>query len=365
MRPEEIVDAQGSLIERLGDQFGRFMVGILGARVESFGTGSASVPPDVLNIHQPTEADIRAVSAFGAARSMSSVEEARERMEGHAGAANVTVLTQAVKTAYCYRVTHDMEMLLEHAASALDDSDTVELDLPPTGCGFVRFDRPVPVTDVRGLAALVSWLVWGRVQTPDGKTAIGLWSFNDPWTHPDEVWRLLVEGQPDPGDVDRLGHLLWRFLPVSFDFMVPGSTMGSPTVAPSAAQAAEAVADGFAVLPGTNIRRYAHALWLLLNQTVVTQVDEPLDRPARRRAGRRGIPPKVVTIKLRRSTSTNRREGESNVEWSHRWIVRGHWRWQAYGPGRKERRRIWIAPFVKGPEDAPLFVTDKVYDLSR
>jgi hypothetical protein len=53
------------------------------------------------------------------------------------------------------------------------------------------------------------------------------------------------------------------------------------------------------------------------------------------------------------------------VEWSKRWVVRGHWRWQSYGPGRTERRRIWISPFIKGPDGAPLVVSEKVYDLRR
>jgi hypothetical protein len=35
------------------------------------------------------------------------------------------------------------------------------------------------------------------------------------------------------------------------------------------------------------------------------------------------------------------------------WIVRGHWRNQPHGPGRTERKRMWIQPYWKGPEDAP------------
>lgn len=34
------------------------------------------------------------------------------------------------------------------------------------------------------------------------------------------------------------------------------------------------------------------------------------------------------------------------------WIVRGHWRNQVHGPGRTGRKRIWIQPYWKGPEDA-------------
>jgi len=35
------------------------------------------------------------------------------------------------------------------------------------------------------------------------------------------------------------------------------------------------------------------------------------------------------------------------------YLVRGHWRNQAHGPGRMARKRIWIQPYWKGPEDMP------------
>ena len=37
-----------------------------------------------------------------------------------------------------------------------------------------------------------------------------------------------------------------------------------------------------------------------------------------------------------------------------RFLVRGHWRHQAHGPGRSLRRLMWIRPFYKGPEMADL-----------
>lgn len=36
------------------------------------------------------------------------------------------------------------------------------------------------------------------------------------------------------------------------------------------------------------------------------------------------------------------------------WIVCGHWRNQAHGTGRAQRRLKWIEPHWKGPEDAPI-----------
>lgn len=365
MRPEEILDTQGGLIERLEgrDNLGRMLIAVFGSRIKHL-TEREQAAPEMLDIDTRSDSP-EVFESLSRGQTLGTLEMARQMMHDSEGAANVYVLGNAVKASYAYRVTHDMCMLLEHAAATLDESDKVDLDLPPTGCGFVRFDRPIPVADIRGFSALINWMIWGRVSTPKGETAIGVWTFNDAWTHPDGVWQSLLDEEPEPGSAEVLRRVMWRFMPVSFDFMVPDASMGPMEQLPNAAQLAELNDEGLTPYPGTNIRRFAHALWLLLNQTIVTSVDEPLDRPARRRAGRRGLPPKVVTIKLRRSANTNRHEGESHVEWSHRWIVRGHWRWQACGVGRTERRRIWIAPFVKGPEDAPLVQSEKLYDLSR
>lgn len=39
-------------------------------------------------------------------------------------------------------------------------------------------------------------------------------------------------------------------------------------------------------------------------------------------------------------------------------LVHGHWRWQPYGPKHSLRRRQWIEPFWKGPEDGVIPVRD-------
>lgn len=44
-------------------------------------------------------------------------------------------------------------------------------------------------------------------------------------------------------------------------------------------------------------------------------------------------------------------KGGKTWELMQRFIVRGHWKNQVYGPGRTLRRRQWIEPFWKGPED--------------
>lgn len=105
-------------------------------------------------------------------------------------------------------------------------------------------------------------------------------------------------------------------------------------------------------------------LWLLAKQPLAREESVLADRTARRQAAREGRrePPPVRVIQLRRPAGSGHGGGGGgHTEWHHQWIVRGHWRNQAYGTDRKLRRPVWIAPFVKGPEGAPMIGGEKVY----
>jgi hypothetical protein len=47
--------------------------------------------------------------------------------------------------------------------------------------------------------------------------------------------------------------------------------------------------------------------------------------------------------------------GSRPQEWelAKRFVVRGHWKQQPHGPGRSERKMIFVEPYWKGPADAP------------
>lgn len=93
---------------------------------------------------------------------------------------------------------------------------------------------------------------------------------------------------------------------------------------------------------------------------------------AAQRARRMEIPDRVTVVALRRVEGHS--HGETDVEWHHRWLVRGHWRWQHVSknhplaepdPAGGYRARVWVRPHVKGPEDKPFHLTEKVYALVR
>lgn len=71
----------------------------------------------------------------------------------------------------------------------------------------------------------------------------------------------------------------------------------------------------------------------------------------------------LVSLRRRRYASDEEKEAEAR-EYSHRWIVRGHMRNQPVGPrnadGGQRHERVYIAPYIKGPEDKPLVLKDRV-----
>lgn len=355
MRPGEVLDARGDLNERLGNpEFRRL--------IDSFGD-----------------------MEYG-------------RSGGYKGGTDVsTMLGQLLKVAETYRVTHDMSLLVQHAADQLDDLDRIDLSLAPSRCGFVAFDRPLPLIDQRGKTMLVHYLLWGPALMKVGdyrrETATLIFSFNDAWREPDEVqkdWEqgrrqafYKADGMTDEefsemmgrGQYEEYSRIMGRWATVGSQPLFNEQRLGPQKAMPSAHAQAKLLAEGITPHEGTNMNRYVHALWLMMGQTVAKVEDEYPDRTSRRRAERRKLPPKVTVIKLRRENSEyHRKEGESLVEWSHRWVVKGHWRWQVCGehhplaqeiePG-KFRCRIWIAPFVKGPADKPFSQSEKIYSLER
>jgi hypothetical protein len=264
-------------------------------------------------------------------------------------------VTRHLEAAEAFYVTKDMSTLVQHAADGLEDEDLWDASLAPTGCGFVRFEKPLVMMDVRGTTMLAHWMTWGPV---DGGTLITVW--NDV-RDPDDVVKLLFS-QFGEGMVRRVtGH--WSLL--GGTAMHFGRSLG-PAMIPVPEQYAEALRnEGITPTAFSSVERLVHALWLMLGQTIVSTREESVRDKYRHHAKRMNLPSRVTIIDLRRMEGAGREPGESHIEWQHRWLVRGHWRWQACGTNYSERRRIWVNGFVKGPEDKPLVVTDKVYALRR
>lgn len=189
----------------------------------------------------------------------------------------------------------------------------VEATVLPTATGFIVFEGGFLVTTPGLLINAVSWeSTLGR----DGDTDLMLRLFSD-----------------DPRATENL-----------IDKQLPIAPIGGVISDGSVDAAVAALINvAFALMDQPSVTSVQQARW-------DHRTDGP--RPA-------SLPEvsKVKMIILRRPPTARdpEKEGEGGGrEYHHRWIVRGHYRNQAYGPHHSLRRRQWIPPYVAGPADAPL-----------
>lgn len=103
----------------------------------------------------------------------------------------------------------------------------------------------------------------------------------------------------------------------------------------------------------------AFLLWI--KQRIMVYSERQADRAARRRIAAMPHKPNpeapimLVELRAKDYITTPDKEDKVAVEWHYRWVVRGHWRHnQRCGVGNKERRPVYIEPYLKGPPDMPL-----------
>ena len=111
---------------------------------------------------------------------------------------------------------------------------------------------------------------------------------------------------------------------------------------------------------------------IFMNSKLTTTTELPLPRQVRRRMETVVRPETTVrVVSLRKTEQQNRYEGDAgSIEFTHRFIVNGHWRKQCmvtaeHENGRCWHRPTWIAPFIKGPNNKPLAMPQTIYNVMR
>jgi len=119
------------------------------------------------------------------------------------------------------------------------------------------------------------------------------------------------------------------------------------------------------------VRRFMVALFRFVwQELLVRDTPEEVNRATRRQAQRlTGLKEPITILKLRRARHASDGTGEG-CRLDHRVLVRGHARNQWYpslGPSDDPdaHRLIWIAPHVRGPEDAPFLTKPKATAIVR
>jgi len=254
----------------------------------------------------------------------------------------------SVRAAHTYWVATEMVRVAEVAEQTMPDEDVL-LEEPPSPHGFLILAEP---------------LAFAHPEEPDEQLRFGALHWRPahrslppsryaPAQEDDGVVLQWFTISADPAAIRHRGSDLSPlngaiFLPAGLPLQMSGS------VEIGALDTLEA-----------ELARCARAMWTLMQQPLAATKDlRPSDSQMRRAHKLTQSPPDPVVVVTLRRTTTNHTSATSPVEWSHRWIVRGHWRNQ-WHPRLKAHRPTWISEHVKGPDDVPLAVKDKVIAWKR
>lgn len=288
-----------------------------------------------------------------------------------------------------YLIEPNMVDLISHAAASLDDSDRLDIDMLPARSGVLVFSSPYVFTDIRGSQCKVHWMTWslgdvhylnafGMEQSRRTMVAT-LW--ND-LSDPDDIaTSILASQKKNPAFRQTVG----RWSCVGALSIPDGQVLGPATRDMSEqdrevaerldAEARRQHRDIPEVQEGSQVVSMPRVLWatvLLMQQEIVSERRSEHTKAETKVLRRNSAQEWLTVLTLRRRSNSEPTEGGS-TEWSHRWLVSGHWAWRHCGEShpaaqpyeKGHRARVWVQPYIKGPEGKSFSDKKKVYRLSR
>jgi hypothetical protein len=264
-------------------------------------------------------------------------------------------LVQTLWQADTMFVTSDMLHVLMQAAADLPEDAAFDEHVLITPCGFCLFEEPIVREDGQGGQTAMTGIAW--------RTIMGTMGSDDA-----EVNKmLLIYFLVDPDDTrdtytgqfnQRMREAGMPEAPLTLQHFYPtrfGRKLDRE--APASVQGSHIITETLAVFI---------AMQLLAQQRMGEPIRMRPERAVRKRAAKWHEGDRYITlITLRLKSDTKDDHEPQPVDWSHRWLVKGHWRKQYY-PKTKTHDYVYIFGYVKGPEDKPLVVRERrVFDFRR
>jgi hypothetical protein len=262
--------------------------------------------------------------------------------------------------------SEDMTDVVEHAAKLFDSTDKADLSLLPSPVGFCYFARGV-VLGNDGPSGLQGYITHALYWVRASDDLYFLVSLNDSYVEQDTQSKSqrsqLLEGTTYFDTQQR-----WTVNYVASVVSDSAIARNSTDILTSE----ELSKNNFKFLD-LSPQALAQSFYLMVDQHTFVDKSEKVKTSHKKRVKRlqsKNLPTSTQVIKLRRTyhSSGSAPSHGKKIEYSHRWFVTGHWRWQPYKNKETkeiEHKRLWISPYVKGPEDMPLKTTPKVFSLVR
>lgn len=242
-------------------------------------------------------------------------------------------LVRHIDFATPFWVSEEMANLTMHAASSRE-SGVVTIEDFPTQHGFVWFDKPLVLS----------------LQDPDGETeTLSIKIF---------MWRLGTNVLGQPG----MSLTYWSQTGQHIDTL--GQYLRATGQRPFLKAGPYVVAQQGFLAFGTEQEnptwweQFAATFVHLIDQEIPNLSEAKPDKKMTRLINRSKInlnPVIVVTLRHQKADPTRTGMGTSpGVRVLVGATTGGFWRMQPYGPGKTLRKKIWVMPFFRGPEDAPI-----------
>lgn len=107
-------------------------------------------------------------------------------------------------------------------------------------------------------------------------------------------------------------------------------------------------------------RRWVLALWSFMADEIIRAPRQTLPRHVARRAARTPVVTDLRILHLRKVVRPESEYGGSaDREYTHRWMVKGHWRKLASG------RLTWVRGHIRGPGDKPFILKNDIVAVRR
>jgi len=261
-----------------------------------------------------------------------------------------------------YYCDEDMTEMVEMGAKVLEYEDKTDVSLVKTDRGFCYFAGGIELSEGMKIHA-ISWTLDDYSNNLSGKRDYLITAYNDRFVSPDRGLRGWI-GFFDEADI-----------PVPNSRWVYRATTpyrdGDP-MAPTKAFADKISEIGGSPAVTVTPSYVMHALMLMLQQPpeiVTVSKRELTNKKQLKRLKTKSLPSEVTVIDIRHKYRSVSASGtETDREYSRRWLVVGHWRWQPMKDketGLPIRKRIWINPYIKGPDDKPFVATKRVHALLK
>jgi len=314
-----------------------------------------------------------------AVQTLLKVSEARQSLRDMGFGTDLRVLPKAQAYSFNEETTH---AILAASGTLPHDAPLSSIDAPNAGAGWFWFSEPLPFAASAMASDKTHALLWTWVRSaPLGveETALMFSAYvrNDKSAL---TGRILPDGQLLPST-----RWFWP-LTMTFHDMIAFNTLSwKATYGPGTPLEHDPMIatldETMKVIAGLSLFFVMSCVWFRqtvpgepkrkLNPVLTTESGH-VERHARKRYQKTfklEDTPTVRVVALRKSARTEAPEHvpptESGRTYHCRWIVQGHPRMQACGPGHKDRKLIWIEAHPAGPDDKPLRTRTTVFSVQR